>query len=95
VWILTDNGAVRSCAVTTLIDSVMTGWSMATPPAWQGHGYGRRLLTTALAQAASNGADESILQASPSGEPLYRALGYEVAEHWQLWSRPRWVFGRS
>jgi hypothetical protein len=34
-------------------------------------------------------------QASPSGEPLYRAPGDEVTEHWQLWSPRRWVFGWS
>ncbi len=95
VWMLTVDGAVLSAVSTVLVDSAMAVWSMATPPAWQGHGYGRRLLTTALAQAANEGATESILQASPAGEPLYRALGYDVTEHWQRWSRPRWVFGRS
>ncbi len=70
-------------------------WSMATPPAWQNKGYGRRLLTTALASSAALGVTESILQASSAGEALYRALGYEVTEYWQTWSRPRWVFGRS
>jgi GNAT superfamily N-acetyltransferase len=95
VWILADDGALRSCVATVRVDSAIAVWSMATPPAWQGHGYGRRLLTNALALATSAGAEESILQASSVGEPLYRALGYEVTEHWQMWSRPRWVFGRS
>jgi GNAT superfamily N-acetyltransferase len=95
LWILAENGALRSCVATVQVDAAIAVWSMATPPAWQGHGYGRRLLTTALALTASTGADESILQASPAGEPLYRALGYDVTEHWQMWSRPRWVFGRS
>ena len=95
VWTLAVDGIVRSCVATVLVDSALAVWSMATLQIWQGHGYGRRLLTTALAGAAAGGVDESILQASPSGEPLYRALGYDVTEHWQLWSRPRWVFGRS
>jgi GNAT superfamily N-acetyltransferase len=95
VWMLVADGSVRSCVATVQVDTALAVWSMATPPVWQGHGYGRRLLTTALAQAAGGGADESILQASPAGEPLYRSLGYEVTEYWQLWSRPRWVFGRS
>jgi hypothetical protein len=29
------------------------------------------------------------------GLPFYRALGFEELEHWQLWSRPRWVLGRG
>jgi len=95
VWILANGGALRSCVATVRVDATIAVWSMATPPALQGRGYGRRLLTNALALAASAGADESILQASSVGEPLYRTLGYEVAEHWQMWSRPRWLFGRS
>jgi GNAT superfamily N-acetyltransferase len=95
LWTLAVDGTVRSCVATVQVDGAMAVWSMATLSTWRGHGYGRRLLTTALARAAGEGADESILQASPAGEPLYRALGYEVTEHWQLWSRPRWVFGRS
>jgi GNAT superfamily N-acetyltransferase len=95
VWTLSVDGAVRSCVATVIVDGALMVWSMATLPAWQHRGYGRRLLTTALARGAAQGVTESILQSSPAGEPMYRALGYEVTEYWQLWSRPRWVFGRS
>jgi N-acetylglutamate synthase-like GNAT family acetyltransferase len=95
VWLLSVDGVVRSCVATVIIEQSMMVWSMATPPAWQNHGYGRRLLTTALGRSAALGVTESILQSSSAGERLYRNLGYEVAEYWQSWSRPRWVFGRS
>ena len=95
VWVLAVDGEVRSCVATVIVDRALMVWSMATRPSWQHHGYGRRLLTTALARGARDGVTESILSASPAGEPLYRSLGYEVTEYWQLWSRPRWVFGRS
>ena len=95
VWILSDDGVVRSCVATVIVEGSLMVWSMATLPAWQNRGYGRRLLTTALARSTALGVTESILQSSPAGEPLYRALGYEVTEYWQTWSRPRWVFGRS
>jgi GNAT superfamily N-acetyltransferase len=77
---------------TVVVDSVLAVWSMATRPDLQRQGYGRRLLSTALAQAASEGVTESLLLATPAGEALFRALGYRVMEHWQQWSRPRWVW---
>jgi len=30
-----------------------------------------------------------------SGQRLYSALGYSELEHWQLWSRPRWVMANA
>lgn len=95
VWVVSGDGVVRSCVATVVIAKSLMVWSMATSPEWQNRGYGRRLLTTALAHNAALGVTESILLSSPAGEPLYRALGYEVTEYWQTWSRPRWVFGRS
>lgn len=95
VWTLAVDGEVRSCVATVVVDSALVVWSMATLPAWQRHGYGRRLLRSALAQGAAEGVIESILLSTPAGYPMYRALGYEVTEYWQQWSRPRWVFGRA
>lgn len=95
VWTLSVNGHVRSCVVMVKIERSVMVWFMATPPAWQGHGYGRRLLSAALAHSAAEGVTQSILLASPAGERMYRSFGYEIAEYWQAWSRPRWVFGRS
>jgi GNAT superfamily N-acetyltransferase len=95
LWTLSVDGSIRSCVATVVVDSSLMVWSMATLPAWQRLGYGRRLLTTALARNAAQGVTESILLSSPAGEPMYRVLGYEVSEYWQQWSRPRWVFGRS
>lgn len=95
VWTLSVEDDVRCCVATVVVDDSVMIWSMATRPHWQHHGYGRRLLCAVLGQVAIGGATNSILYSSPAGEPLYRSLGYDVAEHWQLWSRPRWVIGRS
>jgi GNAT superfamily N-acetyltransferase len=95
VWILSVEGEIRSCVATVVVDRSVMVWSMATLRSWQHHGYGRRLLTTALMNSASHGVTESILYASPAGEPLYRSLGYQITEYWQMWSRPRWVLGRT
>jgi GNAT superfamily N-acetyltransferase len=92
VWLLWVDGRICSTVATVVVDSVLAVWSMATRPDLQRQGYGRRLLSTALAQAASEGVTESLLLATPAGEALFRALGYRVMEHWQQWSRPRWVW---
>jgi predicted acetyltransferase len=66
---------------------------MATLPGNQGHGYGRRLIQVALREQLEKGATGSLLHSSVAGENLYRNLGYEVIEYFQMWSRPRWVLG--
>jgi GNAT superfamily N-acetyltransferase len=95
VWTLVEKEDLKSCVATITVDGVIVLWSMATPPRYQRQGLGRRLLTAVLGRVASEGASWSLCYASSQGEPLYRLLGFEVLEHWQVWSRPRWVLGRS
>lgn len=93
VWGLFDNGHLVSCATTVRERGQVVVWSMATARAARRRGYGRRLLAGALAHQLGQGASGSLLHASTMGEGLYRSLGYEVVEYWQVWSRPRWVLG--
>lgn len=93
-WGLYEKKVLSCCVATVTVDGAIVIWSMATPRHLQHQGYGNRLLRAVLARSSSDGANSSLLYASPSGEPLYRSLGYEVIEHWQMWSRPRWVPGR-
>ncbi len=91
-WGLYAGDRLVSCVGVVTIDDTVVIWSMATPAAHQRQGYGRRLLSTVLETKRDARATTSVLYASAPGEPLYRALGYTVVEHWQVWSRPRWVF---
>ena len=95
VWGLFDGDRMVSVFTSATEDGLVVVWSMATRPRDQGKGYGRRLLVTALRSRFEAGAQGSLLQSSAEGERLYRGLGYEVVEHWQLWSRPRWMMGRA
>jgi GNAT superfamily N-acetyltransferase len=95
VWGLFDGDRLVSAVTEATQDGLVVGWSMATRPADQGNGYGRRLLATALRSRFEAGAEGSLLQSSEAGERLYRRLGYEVVEYWQLWSRPRWAMARA
>jgi GNAT superfamily N-acetyltransferase len=95
VWGLFDGDRLVSVLTSATEDGLVVVWSMATRPRDQGKGYGRRLLATALRSRFDAGAEGSLLQSSAEGERLYRGLGYEVVEYWQLWSRPRWMMGRA
>ncbi len=90
-WGLYQDGSLVSGTALVRSGESVCVWSMATPPELQGRGYGRRLLAGALGDVAARGARECLLIASPAGQRLYRALGFDLLEHWQLWTRPRWV----
>ena len=94
LWGLFVGDELASCASFVSVEEAVVGWSVATPPELRGRGYAARLLKGALAESAREGATIALVYASAMGEGLYGALGFEVLEHWQLWSRPRWVLAR-
>jgi len=90
-WGLYEGDTMVSGVGTSTVGDNVCIWFMATPPGLQRRGYGRRLLTGVLAQCAEQGASTGLLISSPAGEALYLSMGFSVVEHWQVWSRPRWV----
>ena len=94
-WGLYDGDRLVSFFTSVVEDGLAVVWSMATRADSQGHGYGRALLGSALGQLFERGATGSLLQSSAVGQKLYGGLGYSSVEHWQLWSRPRWVMGNA
>ncbi|HUW78997.1 MAG TPA: GNAT family N-acetyltransferase [Candidatus Nanopelagicaceae bacterium] len=85
-WLLLDQGQ-PVCTVTTTTEEGLLGiWSMATPPRAQRKGYGHALLSHVMQEHAQQGQRVGLLGASPAGEPLYRRIGYEVIEHWQVFA---------
>jgi ribosomal protein S18 acetylase RimI-like enzyme len=91
VWGLYEGDEMVSGVATVKVGDSICVWSMSTNPARQQRGYGRRLLVGVLAHAANEGARRCLLLATPSGDALYRSMGFTVMEHWQIWSRRRWV----
>jgi GNAT superfamily N-acetyltransferase len=87
---IVEDGAPVACVAVVRIGEAFVFFSMACAPSLQRRGYGRRLLTTML--GAREGSDV-LCVASPAALPLYNQLGFEVVEHLQAWSRPRWVLG--
>jgi hypothetical protein len=94
-WGLFDGRQLASCFTGIVEDGLFVVWSMATRRDGQGQGHGHRLLHAILSGQFERGIDGSMLQSSVVGQKLYRGLGYGVVEHWQLWSRPRWIMANA
>lgn len=82
-----EEGALAACVVTVETGEFVAIWSLATAPERRRQGHATRAMRAALAGTGRS----SLLYAPVAAEPFYRALGYEVLERWQLWSRRRWV----
>jgi ribosomal protein S18 acetylase RimI-like enzyme len=61
-------------------------WSMATDMTRQRSGIGRRLLTTAMAEARMQGARRFFLGATPAGYRLYESLGFTTLVVAKVWA---------
>ena len=80
-----------AAAMTFASDGVASLQWVGTLPAERGVGLGALVTTEATNLAFDYGASSCSLQASPMGEPIYRALGYETLYHYTefvRWPRP-------
>ena len=59
---------------------------MGTDRAYQRSGIGRRLLSTAIAEARSHGARRFYLGATRAGIPLYESLGFTTRTVTKVWA---------
>jgi hypothetical protein len=78
-------------AMTFASDGVASLQWVGTLPAERGAGLGALVTVEATNLAFDYGATSCSLQASPMGEPIYRALGYETVYHYSelvRWPRP-------
>jgi GNAT superfamily N-acetyltransferase len=85
-WLLRepDGRAIASLVVTADPDLVAV-WSMATLPSRRRQGHGTCLLRAVLGNYALEGATTACLVSTPSGESLYRSIGFVPVEHLQVW----------
>ncbi len=85
IWLLEEDGQPVSTVTTVPVDEAVCVWCMATPSRLGRRGYGRALLGDVLLRAREAGASVGLLGATPSGQPLYEATGWETLEGWQLY----------
>ena len=91
-WGLFEDGVLRCCSVSQYVgDRFSVGWALSTAPEHQRSGFGRRLMRASAARRLADGPPVALLAASDAGRHLYEQEGYVTLEHWQIWSRPRWV----
>ena len=79
-----DGEAVGSVTLTYHGDTCGV-WAMGTDAARQRGGIGLRLLSTAMAQARSQGARRFFLGATPAGYRLYERLGFKTVCSTRVW----------
>ena len=78
VYVVRHEGLVVSGLRVSRIGETAVIWCMATAAAQQRRGFGRRVLSAAIAAERATGATEFLLLATPAGQPLYRSVGFEV-----------------
>jgi hypothetical protein len=92
-WGLFEGEELVSCVLTVWVGEFSVGWALSTSPQNQRAGYGRRLVRALpFRRLKDDGPPVGLLTATTAGERLYLQEGYVTLEHWQIWSRPRWVF---
>ena len=69
-----------------LVDDLVGVFNIAVPPRYRRRGYGRAATAAVLRDARAAGARTAFLHASPLGVPLYRAMGFHLAENWTLFT---------
>lgn len=87
VYVARHEGEVVSGLRVSRIGETAVIWCMATASGRQRNGFGRRVLSAAIAGERAAGATEFLLLATPAGQPLYRSVGFgviSVASAWLL-----------
>lgn len=88
IYVARVEGRPVSTATAWVGDGSVGIYNVATPPEYRGRGYGRAMTTKAISEGFRAGADLAWLQASPLGEPVYRAMGFREVETYLLLGRP-------
>jgi GNAT superfamily N-acetyltransferase len=80
---------VSTTALVVCADAIGV-YSVGTLPAFQRRGYAEAVMRGAIAQAsAETGIERTVLQSTPAGMRLYRALGYEAVTRFQVFASRR------
>ena len=79
-------GIPVASAFGVLVDDLVGVFNIAVPPRYRRRGYGRAATAAVLRDARAAGARTAFLHASPLGVPLYRAMGFHLAENWTLFT---------
>lgn len=86
VHVVEVDGETVASGYGILVDDMVGVYNIAVPPKWRGRGYARAAAAAVLRDAYAAGACGAFLHADDVGLPLYRAMGFRVAENWTLFT---------
>lgn len=75
-----------ACAMATTVAGTCGVFGVATLPEQRGRGLGTAVTAAVVRAGARQGATLAWLQASPMGEPVYRAMGFRPVDEWTVWT---------
>lgn len=84
---VTDGRPVGTCTL-SLGTEVAGLYCIATDPQYRRRGVATALTREALRITRDTGRRIATLQASPAGEPVYRAIGFATVGHYQMFAPP-------
>jgi len=82
------NGTVRATSGAGVFEHRAVVIFVNTDPGWRRRGVGRAMTAAALEAARARGASQACLDASDSGLPVYRGLGFDVLGRTRRFSSP-------
>jgi ribosomal protein S18 acetylase RimI-like enzyme len=88
IYVAYAQGVPVSTATAWTGEGTVGIYNVATPPEHRGRGYGRAITARAITDGFGAGADLAWLQASPLGQPVYRAMGFRQVETYLVFGRP-------
>lgn len=78
VYVAKRSGRVVCSLRVSQVDTISGLWCMATEPQLQRQGIGKRLLSFAMSNEKTLGAEQLLLLATPDGLPLYQQVGFKT-----------------
>lgn len=82
-----DGGALAATGTALRSGDSVNLVAIATDPEHRRKGFAAALVSRMVADAFESGARRVFLHSSTMGYPLYEALGFELLEHWTIWTR--------
>ncbi|MDN3028548.1 GNAT family N-acetyltransferase [Streptomyces sp. S.PB5] len=85
-YVAEEDGVVVATSFGVFVDSHVGVFNIAVPPQHRRHGYGTAATAAVLRDGYEVGKRTAFLHASVLGVPLYRTMGFHVAEEWTLFT---------
>jgi ribosomal protein S18 acetylase RimI-like enzyme len=76
------NGVAIATSMAVVTGDLVGVYNVQVQPECRGRGFGRAMTAAAIRAGQTRGANQASLQATPLGEPLYRAMGFRTVYYY-------------